>query len=1060
RVSFGPDTPLTDYTVHAIGGGWVNPRTWKGMFNVNSITGDGYQLIRISNAVAADDPWLVNGNDQGRFRFEIVTSGVESLNLQASGGERRVDLSWTQTDFELLAGYNLYRSTSETGTYSRVNSAIIPAQTKQFVDLGVLPGKPYFYKFTVVQTDMSESPPSNIATGTPLDTIPPTISHTAISVGKPGLQVDLAADIEDNVRVTGATLYHRTRGETVYQTRSLVNTAGSRWTVTLEASRIVSPGVEYYISATDGVSTTLSGRPDAPYFIKVDDSPVVTGVSPTQGAIAGGAVVTITGSNFKTGAKVLFGSTPATDLVVVSATQITCKAPANIPAKVSVTVEAADGSRSTLANAFTFLDPNPSLYLPDRSSFTGAIITVPLDIANATGLVAADITVTYASAVLKLRGATAGSLASGWTLLPNTSTIGEVRLSMASGGSAVSGTGTLANLEFEVLGSSGQTSALTITAARLNDGAVTATRIAGSVAVSAGYVISGRVGYWADASRVVTGTTLTLEGAGTVTTTNGSDGTYRFENLQNIAYSVTPAKTTQVEAITAYDAALALRHAVGLTILTGNAAKAADVNLSGEITSMDAYHILRQSAQLEPISVAGAGRAWYFTPDKLTFPALSGSQTGQNFTAILLGDISGNWMSTTGQAGGATVRTGLATVVDSVANRTVVSLLLQAGSVPVRGIDAVLTYATGQSLGGVEVEPELVNSVNGTAAGTVRAALANAEGISGDRVLLALTFSGTTNPQVAIQSLMLDEGAILSAGDADPALFDRNGDGRIDAPGLPRITRQPQAQTLSTGGTDVTFSVSATGSPAPVFQWYRNGVAIANATNTSLTISGVQAAATGLYTVKVSNSAGVVTSTAAALSISQPGNNATHALTGPGYVTGQTLTIANTLTYGGSPSGLRWSVLLPPEWRFASSTAGGASRAPAVNDTGLIEWEWTTAIPASPLTFSYTLSVPSGQAGAKEIAALVGVRSGAETQVLAQPDPLPVAPVTTHSADTDRNYRISLTELTRVIELYNSRNGTTRTGAYGLAETTEDGFAADATRAASVAVSLGRYHTA
>ncbi len=47
-----------------------------------------------------------------------------------------------------------------------------------------------------------------------------------------------------------------------------------------------------------------------------------------------------------------------------------------------------------------------------------------------------------------------------------------------------------------------------------------------------------------------------------------------------------------------------------------------------------------------------------------------------------------------------------------------------------------------------------------------------------------------------------------------------------------------------------------------------------------------------------------------------------------------------------------------------------------------------------------------------------------------------------HSADTDQNWRLSLLELTRVIELYNTRDGTTRTGAYHTDATTEDGFAA------------------
>lgn len=46
-----------------------------------------------------------------------------------------------------------------------------------------------------------------------------------------------------------------------------------------------------------------------------------------------------------------------------------------------------------------------------------------------------------------------------------------------------------------------------------------------------------------------------------------------------------------------------------------------------------------------------------------------------------------------------------------------------------------------------------------------------------------------------------------------------------------------------------------------------------------------------------------------------------------------------------------------------------------------------------------------------------------------------------HAADSDRSGSISLSELLRVIELYNVRSGSTRTGHYSLAANTDDGFA-------------------
>lgn len=78
------------------------------------------------------------------------------------------------------------------------------------------------------------------------------------------------------------------------------------------------------------------------------------------------------------------------------------------------------------------------------------------------------------------------------------------------------------------------------------------------------------------------------------------------------------------------------------------------------------------------------------------------------------------------------------------------------------------------------------------------------------------------------------------------------------------------------------------------------------------------------------------------------------------------------------------------------------------------------------------------------------------------PEPIVFAVVANvHSADSDKNFKISLLELTRVIELYNTRNGTTRTGCYAVASTsTEDGFYPDADRASLATVSLSSYHSA
>ena len=77
-VTFGPSSPCTDFSVKPIGDGWIDARTWQGSFYVTPVTGEGYQLMRISGAVAADDPWLVSGYDVARYRFQVKTMGVAS----------------------------------------------------------------------------------------------------------------------------------------------------------------------------------------------------------------------------------------------------------------------------------------------------------------------------------------------------------------------------------------------------------------------------------------------------------------------------------------------------------------------------------------------------------------------------------------------------------------------------------------------------------------------------------------------------------------------------------------------------------------------------------------------------------------------------------------------------------------------------------------------------------------------------------------------------------------------------------------------------------------------
>jgi PKD repeat protein len=87
----------------------------------------------------------------------------------------------------------------------------------------------------------------------------------------------------------------------------------------------------------------------------------------------------------------------------------------------------------------------------------------------------------------------------------------------------------------------------------------------------------------------------------------------------------------------------------------------------------------------------------------------------------------------------------------------------------------------------------------------------------------------------------------------------------------PTITVQP-VDTIVAVGSNTFFSVTATGSPAPGYQWRLNGAQLGNATNSVLLRNNVTCLRAGTYDVIVSNIAGTVISVPAVLMVvGQPG---------------------------------------------------------------------------------------------------------------------------------------------------------------------------------------------
>lgn len=154
--------------------------------------------------------------------------------------------------------------------------------------------------------------------------------------------------------------------------------------------------------------------------------------------------------------------------------------------------------------------------------------------------------------------------------------------------------------------------------------------------------ISGRVAY-ADTVTAGKNVTMTLTAPSftTQTTTTDANGNYTFVGVPTgNSYTLTPSKTGDIRGLESLDASETARYVVGLAVPSANQRIAADADGDGSLASFDASLIARYVVGLPGSGIVGT---WKFVLPSRSYSPLSGDQTSQNFTAILVGDTGGNW---------------------------------------------------------------------------------------------------------------------------------------------------------------------------------------------------------------------------------------------------------------------------------------------------------------------------------------------------------------------------------------------------------------------------------
>lgn len=117
---------------------------------------------------------------------------------------------------------------------------------------------------------------------------------------------------------------------------------------------------------------------------------MLTAVSPNEGPLEGGEIITVTGSGFRPGATVTIGGTPVSSVAWVASTTLTMVTPAGAPGAADVRVTNPDGGSGVFDNGYTFEAP-PAISVVAPSSVP-VVGDVPVTITGS-GF-AADATVT------------------------------------------------------------------------------------------------------------------------------------------------------------------------------------------------------------------------------------------------------------------------------------------------------------------------------------------------------------------------------------------------------------------------------------------------------------------------------------------------------------------------------------------------------------------------------------------------------------------------------------------------------------------------------------------
>jgi hypothetical protein len=422
--------------------------------------------------------------------------------------------------------------------------------------------------------------------------------------------------------------------------------------------------------------------------------------------------------------------------------------------------------------------------IPDTTAKRDSTIDIPIRLTGvnpADDIISAEINLTFDSGILSAGTPSAGGIASGWSVSSYSSS-GQIKIAMA-GADSLTGNGVLLTIPFTVSGSAtpGDNCTIHFAKCQFNEGSVSSTIDDGVFTVWAEYSISGSVTYYGGSNPAVSDVIMTLSGQESGADTTNA-GNYSFSGLwSGYNYTVTPSKTntSNSSAVTAMDASEVLQHIVGTDTLNTNQQTAGEVSDNGSLSAYDAALILRYA--VGKITHFDAGD-WTFTPGSTNYTPLNSNQTSQNYTAILYGDVTGNWSGSKGFKFSSSTGTGSnrklnvdaivnrEIITDEVAELIVTNVIGSPGgkiTVPIKARNINDVIATGMIL---KYDSDVLTATEVSAtsltadylieyritAGEIKIALAGIEPLKSSGTLIVISFDVNESPRAVYSPLKLE----------------------------------------------------------------------------------------------------------------------------------------------------------------------------------------------------------------------------------------------------------------------------------------------------------------